>query len=1383
MKMKNINKVLCLIMSLIMTILSILPIQVMAATKEPQLKVEVIAGEVSDELTYNNRVVLGTSAWYINNAGEKMPAYCVDPTAAGPGEVASKKYSVSIAGANMDVYAVGCILEGYPYKSPAELGVSTVKEAYAATKAAIWCGLGNSPYQNINAWASNNPKVLDAMKGIIDRAKEHTEIKLALYSIKKITEPTDTGTHITQTFEPEANYPIIDFIPELTGTYPSGTTVTKNGKTYTVSIPKSAITSPGNVQVKVLFQIKSDVVMYGEPIDINGVQRLEVPMIPYETVRESNTPYNNATNPPDVGDVQVETGKIKIVKTKHGTNQGLAGAKFEVVDHLGGVLGVFTTGSDGTVTVQTNTTGAHGITEIVPPIGYALDEDNHKDVRVDNDRETTVYFSNDELPTIEIIKVDANDGSKTLSGAVFSVSLDGGHESFEVVTGSNGKAIISEGLKPNATYKITEKVPPENYQLNTTPQYVKTTAGGNHTVYFSNKHKPGLIVEKYDMDTAELLPECEVSIRYKGGSIIWEGLTNEFGQVFIENIDVGETGKWIEIHELAAPPGYIKTQEVKEVFLTPGMTDTIVVKLDNRKKPEIEILKIDKITKKPIENTKYKVTYVESETVSEYLTDENGKIVIKGMDEGIIRVEETIANDEYLLDAQTKEIQLKAGDKKQLVFENTKKPTLVITKKNALTNLPVKDTTYKVQYENPNGSTEDLGTYKTDVNGQIVIPKMRVGWYVLTETIPAAGMQLPSNPVTRIYLGAGENTYAIKGEGTTSNGENVNSNGNSQNENAGNVDGDSISTGDIKVSSGNDYVVGEEITNYPLNSLVIKKEDATTSKLLAGAVFEVRKVSEDISGNSGTVIGRYKTDSSGIIIVTGLTAGAYIIEEVQAPTNYLLSENSQQQAWLKPDGTSIVEITYSNYPYGSLLIVKEEEGSSKKIEGVTFKVTDSTGAVVGNDNGEFVTDENGQILITGLEPDSYIITEIDAGKYHELDSTPKTIHIGTDGKTYKLTFTNKSKPNASIIIHKIDSVTKEGIYGVTFLLYDSNNNPIGQYITDDQGYIYIDKELYEGKYKVRELKQADGYNPDDIPRTIYVKKNKTTEIEWENTVQRGQIVIQKRSSQFNELTGLSAGEPLSGAVFEIYNITGNLVDKVTSDSRGVAASKPLPVGVYTFVEVSAPRYYAINGRTYIAEIRHDGDIVRFEVLNDSISLNLTVQKKGPNEINSGMNVNYEIYGVTNSSSGALENFYIHDRIPTDATRVVKITTGTFNERLYYKVTYKTNYRDYMVLAENLLTKNDYEFSLHPNVLGLQNGEYVTDVRLEFPKVSSGFKQTKSMYVICQVMPTVPNGYRITNRADVGGRYGNEWESAKTSWNTNVRATTNTEIIPLPKTGY
>ncbi len=66
-----------------------------------------------------------------------------------------------------------------------------------------------------------------------------------------------------------------------------------------------------------------------------------------------------------------------------------------------------------------------------------------------------------------------------------------------------------------------------------------------------------------------------------------------------------------------------------------------------------------------------------------------------------------------------------------------------------------------------------------------------------------------------------------------------------------------------------------------------------------------------------------------------------------------------------------------------------------------------------------------------------------------------------DGK--RTTLKVENDPLSSILIHKIDSVTGKGISGVKFLLYNENNEPIGQFESDDEGYVWIRKELPEGK--------------------------------------------------------------------------------------------------------------------------------------------------------------------------------------------------------------------------------------------------------------------------------------------------------------------------------
>ena len=79
----------------------------------------------------------------------------------------------------------------------------------------------------------------------------------------------------------------------------------------------------------------------------------------------------------------------------------------------------------------------------------------------------------------------------------------------------------------------------------------------------------------------------------------------------------------------------------------------------------------------------------------------------------------------------------------------------------------------------------------------------------------------------------------------------------------------------------------------------------------------------------------------------------------------------------------------------------------------------------------------------------------------------------------------ENKPFSGILIHKTDSVTGKGIQGVTFLLYDSTNTPVGQYTSDNSGYVYIENLTVSGRYYLREL-ENEGYVPDTQMKTVYV---------------------------------------------------------------------------------------------------------------------------------------------------------------------------------------------------------------------------------------------------------------------------------------------------------
>ena len=403
--------------------------------------------------------------------------------------------------------------------------------------------------------------------------------------------------------------------------------------------------------------------------------------------------------------------------------------------------------------------------------------------------------------------------------------------------------------------------------------------------------------------------------------------------------------------------------------------------------------------------------------------------------------------------------------------------------------------------------------------------------------------------------------------------------------------------------------------------------------------------------------------------------------------------------------------------------------------------------------------------------------EIEAGEGYRLDDTPNYFEI-ENGKTTSIRIENEAF--SGLLIHKVDSTTGEGIYGVHFLVYDSNKNPIGEYVSDNRGYVYVD-DLSSGRYYVREL-DNEGYLVDDELKTVYIRDGATTEIEWENTPITAQIQIWKKSADDNAINGFPAGTPLEGAVFEIYNKANALVDTIESNSRGLAVSKPLPLGRYIVKEVASPQYYSVSDEEVTVYLEHEGQIVQIEFLNESVYTNVSISKSGYTEVVPGQEIRYTFKDIGNNSTVPLDSFYWRDTLPTDAVRLDKIITGTYSARLNYKVVFQTNLSNTQrVLADNLNTLQNYTLDASPAALGLASNEYVTQVTFLFGRVPGGFRQVETPYIYCDVLSSLPHEYRFANKCDVGGMWKNQWIQATDRWVTIIYR--GGPVPTLPRTGY
>ncbi|MEY8389600.1 SpaA isopeptide-forming pilin-related protein, partial [Oscillospiraceae bacterium 38-13] len=531
----------------------------------------------------------------------------------------------------------------------------------------------------------------------------------------------------------------------------------------------------------------------------------------------------------------------------------------------------------------------------------------------------------------------------------------------------------------------------------------------------------------------------------------------------------------------------------------------------------------------------------------------------------------------------------------------------------------------------------------------------------------------------------------------------------------------------------------------PKTRLVIEKYVTGTTDPLKGVTFLVTESNGQVVGSAN---GEYTTDENGRIVIEGLEPGVTITaKEIKTLEGYVLDTTPKS---IKIKVGEAQTLRFYNQKQGCIVVKKLDKQTGEPLAGVEFEITYSDGSYLDDDYGHLSS---------------------------KLDNTPHQIEV-KDGSTATLEITNRQ--TGSAIIHKVDSLTGEGIYGVTFLLSDAKGNPVGTYQSDNEGYVYIDQGLADGKYTIREIECADGYILDTQPKTIYVQYGGCTTITWPNTAVRGQIQIIKKSADYNPTNGLPAGTLLEGATFEIYNErNGNKVDTIVTGANGLASSKALPLGRYTIRETKAPANYGTSSETYTAVLEYSGQIVKLEITNKSLSTGVSIEKTGPKEATSGQPVRYVFSRIGNTSNVMLQSFYWRDTLPA-AVRLDKVVTGTYNFPGTYKIVYKVNNTgDYRTLADSLSTSRNYSLAASPTALGLGANERVTEIMFVFGQVPGGFSQVEAPMLHCKAVSGLTAGSSFVNVADVGGTHDGVWVQAVSRWVTTVYG----KPTPLPKTGY
>lgn len=368
---------------------------------------------------------------------------------------------------------------------------------------------------------------------------------------------------------------------------------------------------------------------------------------------------------------------------------------------------------------------------------------------------------------------------------------------------------------------------------------------------------------------------------------------------------------------------------------------------------------------------------------------------------------------------------------------------------------------------------------------------------------------------------------------------------------------------------------------------------------------------------------------------------------------------------------------------------------------------------------------------------------------------------------------------SSLKIIKKDSETGKTISDVTYNIKYLSEENIGDYITDKNGEINIDKLLPE-KILITEIKTPDNYVLNTETKEVNLKYNELYIMNLENKSKEGKIKIIKTSSDDNNITHTTSGTKIEGATFGIYDLNENKIAEVRTDKDGIALTDNLKIGKYTVKELDSTKWYLLNKRIFDVEITEDGQIIELNIQNESANPKVDIEKDGPEITIPDKEISYS-FNIQNTGNVSLTDFSWYDFLPYEKCKITKINTGTYNQDINYSIYYKTNKKsDYTLLADNLNSKVDNNIDLS-NVY-LEKDEVISEIKVKFGKVDVGFKSENTPYIYLKTNTDIDDNDTIVNDTVIEGYYNNYKVSDESTINTIVENKHET-IKKLPRTGF
>lgn len=867
---------------------------------------------------------------------------------------------------------------------------------------------------------------------------------------------------------------------------------------------------------------------------------------------------------------------------------------------------------------------------------------------------------------------------------------------------------LKEGKKTSVTVPNTEQLGSLSiYKEGAVLTGASVTESGT-AFHYEVRRLPGAA---YNVYAAENITSTSGDIIYKTGDMIAENLTTAAnGSVTLDKLHFGK----YTVREMKAPANYYNGQADQTITVSASGANVEVLFTNEPQKADVTVLKVDKENKNPLSGAVFGL-YADTE-----IQDVDGTVIVNrdtligkvstGAD-GIAKftedlpigfkyyIKELQAPDKYLrnteeifrfsLDsASDKETHIKVSH----TFENVRVNAKIrFTKKDAETGTAQGDATLehavyglyaRENISHPDGKTgvvyragEQVMTFTTDANGQVIAENLYLGKYYVKELSPSNGYTLD----TREYDLTCD--YA----------------------------------GDLSATIEKDCNVGEIVIKQPFQIIKIAGNGKTDADTLAGAGFSAyleSSLKKDASGAydfaaaSPVVIGENDateifTDATGYAVSIPLPFGTYIVRETTVPSGYTpvkdfvvrITENkpTEPQAWrvlVDEEFEAKLKIIKSDDETQKVVLVANTEFKVYDIDagGYVEQVTTYPTTVT---HTSYFTDECGYLILPqSLPMGHYRIEEVSApdgytvGENHieiDVDSNAAYKMDSVSGDAViEVAVTNHPVKGELRIVKKgemLNGYKKDFIYepqvleGAVFEVYaaedictadfqtDSEGDRILEYpkdslvaelITDESGEAVL-QDLPLGSYRVVEKTAPDGFIVGEAEQNvqfIYVDQDTPVIIERSevnNERPRVEISVIKKDAG-NE-------EPLAGAEFGLYVKTdilsgekviaeadALLATAVTDESGKAIFEQDIPFGEYYIRELKAPEGYVLSEEIADIIVSYEGQETRLIQREAVFMNNPTTVEFTKSDITTGEELDGAVLSVLDKKKNVIDSW-------------------------------------------------------------------------------------------------------------------------------------------------